>query len=57
MLPKHLYYDAPWPIKKVPLKCTAHFIIYHIESKTYVVALSNSEFSTKICRVSGDEKV
>lgn len=57
MLPKHLSYDAPWPIRKVPLRCTAHFVVYHIESKTYVVALSTSEFSTKICRVAGEEKV
>ncbi|CAL8131581.1 unnamed protein product [Orchesella dallaii] len=56
MLPKHLSYDAPWPIRKVPLRCTPHFIVYHIESKTYVVALSTSEFSAKICRVAGDEK-
>lgn len=57
MLPKHVSYDAPWPIRKVPLRCTPHFVVYHIESKTYIVALSTSEFSAKICRVAGDEKV
>ncbi len=56
-LAKHLSYDAPWPIRKVPLKHTPHFIVYHIESKTYVVALSSGELSAKICRIAGDEKV
>jgi len=57
MLPKHLSYDAPWPIRKVPLRCTPHFITYHLESKCYVVALSTSEYSAKVCRIAGDEKV
>ncbi|QQP56975.1 Uncharacterized protein FKW44_001820, partial [Caligus rogercresseyi] len=35
VLPTHLSYDAPWPVRKVPLRCTPHFITYHLESKTY----------------------
>lgn len=57
MLPKHLSYDAPWPVRKVPLRHTPHFIVYHLESKTYCVALSIGEPSARICRVAGDEKV
>jgi len=33
VLPTHLTYDAPWPIRKVPLRCTPHFIVYHSDSK------------------------
>lgn len=57
MLAKHLSYDSPWPLRKVPLKHTPHFIAYHQETKTYIVALSSGELSAKICRVAGDEKV
>jgi cleavage and polyadenylation specificity factor subunit 1 len=57
VLPKHLTYDSPWPVRKIPVRCTPHFIAYHLESKTYCVALSESELSAKICRVAGDEKV
>ena len=37
VLPSHLSYDAPWPVRKVPLRCTPHFVAYHMESKTYAV--------------------
>lgn len=33
VLPTHLSYDAPWPIRKVALRCTPHFVVYHPESK------------------------
>lgn len=33
VLPTHLTYDAPWPIRKVPLRCTPHFVAYHVDSK------------------------
>ncbi|KAL5021877.1 hypothetical protein ScPMuIL_001032 [Solemya velum] len=35
----HLTYDAHWPIRKVPLRCTPHFVSYHPESKTYAVEI------------------
>lgn len=57
ILSKHLSYDSPWPVRKIPVRCTAHFIAYHLESKTYCVALSETEPSAKICRVAGEEKV
>lgn len=33
VLPTHLSYDAPWPVRKVPLRCTPHFVVYHPDSK------------------------
>ena len=33
VLPTHLSYDAPWPVRKIPLRCTPHFIAYNRESK------------------------
>lgn len=33
VLPTHLTYDAPWPVRKVPLRCTPHFVAYHFENK------------------------
>jgi len=54
VLPTHLSYDAAWPVRKVPLRCTPHFIGYHTESKTYAVATSVSEPCTKLVKVVGD---
>ena len=54
VLPTHLSYDAAWPVRKVPLRCTPHFIAYHTESKTYGLATSASELCTKLVRVIGD---
>uniref|UniRef100_A0A452EST8 Cleavage and polyadenylation specificity factor subunit 1 n=1 Tax=Capra hircus TaxID=9925 RepID=A0A452EST8_CAPHI len=33
VLPAYLSYDAPWPVRKIPLRCTAHYVAYHVESK------------------------
>jgi cleavage and polyadenylation specificity factor subunit 1 len=57
VLPTHLSYDAPWPCRKVPLRCTAHFVTYHLESKTYCVVTSSSEPSSQIFRFNGEDKV
>ena len=54
VLPTHLSYDAAWPVRKVPLRCTPHFIAYHTESKTYGLATSLAEPCTKLVRVIGD---
>merc|ERR1711884_652366 len=48
VLPTHLSYDAPWPVRKVPLRCTPHFVAYHLESKTYAVVTSTTESTNKV---------
>ena len=48
VLPPHLLYDAPWPIRKVPLRCTPHLICYHLETKTHLVCSSNAQQSMKV---------
>ena len=53
VLPTHLSYDAPWPVRKVPLRCTPHFVAYHLESKTYAVVTSTSETTDKV--MNGDD--
>lgn len=57
LLPTILSYDAPWPVRKVPLRCTPHFIVHHLETKTYCVVTSNSEPTLKIWKFNGDDKV
>lgn len=37
VLPTHLSYDAPWPVRKVPLRCTPHFVAYNRESKVHSI--------------------
>jgi cleavage and polyadenylation specificity factor subunit 1 len=54
VLPTHLSYDAPWPVRKVPLRCTPYFVAYHTESKTYGVVTSTSEICNKFVRLVGD---
>ncbi|XP_038067908.1 cleavage and polyadenylation specificity factor subunit 1-like [Patiria miniata] len=56
ILPTHLSYDAPWPVRKVPLRCTPHFICYHVDSKTYAVVTSSLEPFMKIWRLGYDDQ-
>uniref|UniRef100_T1J479 Cleavage and polyadenylation specificity factor subunit 1 n=1 Tax=Strigamia maritima TaxID=126957 RepID=T1J479_STRMM len=56
VLPTHLSYDAPWPVRKVPLRCTSHFVSYHVESKTYCVVTSTSEPCNRLVKLTGEDK-
>uniref|UniRef100_A0A1A8MHN9 Cleavage and polyadenylation specificity factor subunit 1 n=3 Tax=Nothobranchius pienaari TaxID=704102 RepID=A0A1A8MHN9_9TELE len=56
VLPTYLSYDAPWPVRKIPLRCTVHYVSYHVESKVYAVCTSVKELCTRIPRVTGEEK-
>nr|XP_021544417.1 cleavage and polyadenylation specificity factor subunit 1 [Neomonachus schauinslandi] len=56
VLPAYLSYDAPWPVRKIPLRCTAHYVAYHVESKVYAVATSTNMPCTRIPRMTGEEK-
>ncbi|XP_071959341.1 cleavage and polyadenylation specificity factor subunit 1-like [Antedon mediterranea] len=56
VLPSHLSYDAPWPVRKVPLRCTPNFLAYHIESKTYAVVTSTLETTDKMVVITNDER-
>ena len=54
VLPTHLSYDAPWPVRKVPLRCTPHHLAYHTDSKTYSVCSSVSEPCNRLVKVAGE---
>lgn len=56
VLPTHLSYDATWPVRKVPLRCTPHFVTYHLESKTFCVVTSSIEASSQYYRFNGEDK-
>ncbi|XP_029135227.2 cleavage and polyadenylation specificity factor subunit 1 isoform X2 [Labrus bergylta] len=56
VLPTYLSYDAPWPVRKIPLRCTVHYVSYHVESKVYAVCTSIKEPCTRIPRMTGEEK-
>ncbi|KAM9292267.1 cleavage and polyadenylation specificity factor subunit 1 isoform 1-T1 [Gastrophryne carolinensis] len=56
VLPAYLSYDAPWPVRKIPLRCTAHYVSYHVESKVYAVVTSVPDICTRIPRMTGEEK-
>ncbi|NXN95197.1 CPSF1 factor, partial [Rhinopomastus cyanomelas] len=56
VLPPSLSYDAPWPVRKIPLRCTPHYVAYHVESKVYAVATSVINPCTRIPRMTGEEK-
>ena len=57
VLPTHLNYDAFWPVRKVPLRCTVHFVTYHIESKTYCIVTSVAEPTREYYKFNGEDKV
>ncbi|KAL3859426.1 hypothetical protein ACJMK2_009649 [Sinanodonta woodiana] len=56
VLPTHLTYDAPWPIRKVPLRCTPHSVQYHADSKTYSVITSVPEPCNKMPRTDTEDR-
>ncbi|KAF2368733.1 Cleavage/polyadenylation specificity factor A subunit C-terminal [Trinorchestia longiramus] len=56
LLPTILSYDAEWPVRKVPLRCSAHFIVHHIETKTYCVVTSIEQPTSTIWKFNGDDK-
>ncbi|KAH9502918.1 Cleavage and polyadenylation specificity factor subunit 1 [Bulinus truncatus] len=56
VLPTHVTYDAPWPIRKVPLRCTPHCIAYHNDSKLYAVVTSIEESTNKFPRTMSDDR-
>ncbi|XP_066019502.1 cleavage and polyadenylation specificity factor subunit 1-like [Pocillopora verrucosa] len=55
VLPTHLSYDAPWPVRKVPLRCTPHFVTYNRESKTYAVVTSLSEQTKRVVKLNTED--
>ena len=55
LLPNFLNLESPWPLRKVPLRCTSHFVAYHIESKTYALALSNKMKGNILIKSTGDD--
>ena len=57
LLPTILSYDAEWPVRKVPLRCSAHYIVHHMETKTYCVLTSIAQPTPTIWKFNGDDKV
>ncbi|CAC5370760.1 CPSF1 [Mytilus coruscus] len=56
VLPTHLTYDAPWAVRKIPLRCTPHFVAYHPDSKTYAVVTSTPENCNKLPKTTTEER-
>lgn len=56
LLPTQVSYDASWPMRKIPLRCTVHHLTYHVPSKCYVVVTSVPETFDKLVRVAAEEK-
>uniref|UniRef100_A0A4W3GPJ6 Cleavage and polyadenylation specificity factor subunit 1 n=1 Tax=Callorhinchus milii TaxID=7868 RepID=A0A4W3GPJ6_CALMI len=56
VLPTYLSYDAPWPVRKIPLRCTAHYVSYHVETKVYAVTTSVTEICNRIPKMTGEDK-
>jgi cleavage and polyadenylation specificity factor subunit 1 len=42
-LPSNVQFNARWPLRKVILRTTPHFLAYHPPSKTFVVAVSSEQ--------------
>ncbi|KAL0860312.1 hypothetical protein ABMA27_009720 [Loxostege sticticalis] len=55
-LPTHLSYDAPWPVRKVPIRMTPHFVTYHMESRTYCLVASAAHPTTTYYKFNGEDK-
>ncbi|XP_022837333.1 cleavage and polyadenylation specificity factor subunit 1 [Spodoptera litura] len=55
-LPTHLSYDAAWPVRKVPLRATPHFVTFHVESRTYCLVASTSAPTQAYYKFNGEDK-
>jgi cleavage and polyadenylation specificity factor subunit 1 len=55
-LPTHLSYDAPWPVRKVPIRMTPHAVTYHVESRTYCLVASAHLPATAYYKFNGEDK-
>ncbi|KAL4709697.1 hypothetical protein ACJJTC_007428 [Scirpophaga incertulas] len=55
-LPAHLSYDAPWPVRKVPVRCSPHAVTFHLESRTYCLVASGAVPTTCYYRFNGEDK-
>ncbi|XP_055694304.1 cleavage and polyadenylation specificity factor subunit 1 [Lutzomyia longipalpis] len=56
VFPKYLTYDADWPVRKIPLRCTPMQICYHTERNIYCLVTNTSEVSQKYFRFNGEDK-
>ncbi|CAG9132552.1 unnamed protein product [Plutella xylostella] len=56
VLPSHLSYDSAWPVRKVPIRMSPHFVTYHVESKTYCLVGSHSQPQTSYYKFNGEDK-
>jgi len=53
-LSKHLSLDSHWPMKKLYLKETVHFVNYHVDRKVYCVVTSTSSPCLKLMKVGSE---
>lgn len=56
VLPAHLTYDACWPMRKVPLRCTPAHVVYHKEMRVYCMVTDAEEVSNKYYVFNGEDK-
>ncbi|ALC41041.1 Cpsf160 [Drosophila busckii] len=56
VLPSYLSYDAAWPVRKVPLRCTPRQLVYHRENRVYCLITQTEEPMTKYYRFNGEDK-
>ncbi|XP_057291812.1 cleavage and polyadenylation specificity factor subunit 1-like [Hydractinia symbiolongicarpus] len=56
VLPSHLTYDSPWPVRKVPLRMTPYDIAYETEAKVYAVAVAYGENHKKLPRFHTEDR-
>lgn len=53
-LPREMSLDSHWPMKKLNMKETVHFVNYHVERKVYSVVTSRPVPCLKIMRVGNE---
>lgn len=54
VLPTHLTYDAPWPIRKVPLRATPYSVAYNKENKVCSCVLQHTKHFVQLHMVSDE---
>ncbi|CAK1589446.1 unnamed protein product [Parnassius mnemosyne] len=56
VLAGHVSYDAPWAVRKVPLRATPHAVTFHLESRTHCLVTSRAVPTQEYYRFNGEDK-
>ncbi|CAF1084494.1 unnamed protein product, partial [Didymodactylos carnosus] len=56
VMPTQRILDSYWPLQKITLRMTVHYLCYHVESKLYAATMSIDEPTNQLVQPSGEDR-